>query len=112
MKITVLSENTTRGPKATPEFGLSLHIACGSQSILFDSGSSDNFSRNARVLGIDEKNIYAFGDQWNDVMMTANAAHGYGMLGSLCAVTSRFVTRLSCEEFGVADVLEREILNK
>ena len=66
----------------------------------------------ARVLGIDEENIYAFGDQWNDVMMTANAAHGYGMLGSLCAVTSRFVTRLSCEEFGVADVLEREILNK
>ena len=53
MKITVLSENTTRGPKVTPEFGLSLHIACGSQSILFDSGSSDNFARNARVLGID-----------------------------------------------------------
>lgn len=53
MKVTVLSENTTRGPKATPEFGLSLHITCGSQSILFDSGSSDNFSRNARTLGID-----------------------------------------------------------
>ena len=53
MKNTVLSENTTRGPKVTPEFGLSLHIACGSQSILFDSGSSDNFARNARVLGID-----------------------------------------------------------
>ena len=53
MKITVLSENTTRGPKVTPEFGLSLHVSCGSQSILFDSGSSDNFARNAHTLGID-----------------------------------------------------------
>lgn len=66
----------------------------------------------AKVLGVKDENIYAFGDQWNDVMMTANAAHGYGMLGSLAAKTSRFVTPLSCEDFGVADVLEREILNK
>ena len=50
MKITVLSENTTKGPKVTPEFGLSLHIQCGSQSILFDAGSSGNFARNAQVL--------------------------------------------------------------
>jgi len=53
MKITVLSENTTRGPNVTPEFGLSLHIECGGQSILFDAGSSDNFARNALTLGID-----------------------------------------------------------
>ena len=66
----------------------------------------------AKILGVSLDNIYAFGDQWNDVTMTANAAHGYGMLGSLAAKTSRFVTRLSCEEFGVADVLEKEILNK
>ena len=53
MKVTVLSENTTRGPQVTPEFGLSLHIERGSQSVLFDAGSSGNFARNARVLGID-----------------------------------------------------------
>ena len=52
MKITVLSENTTRGPQVSPEFGLSLHIACDSGSILFDSGCSDNFAGNARKLGV------------------------------------------------------------
>ena len=53
MKVTVLSENTTRGPQVTPEFGLSLHIESGGRSILFDSGCSHNFARNARVLGVD-----------------------------------------------------------
>lgn len=57
MKITVLSENTTRGPQVTPEFGLSLHIACGSHSILFDSGCSDNFAKNAHKLGIDLSSV-------------------------------------------------------
>ena len=53
MKVVVLSENTTRGPKVTPEFGLSLYIECGSTSVLFDSGSSGNFAKNAQTLGID-----------------------------------------------------------
>ncbi|MBR0404677.1 MAG: MBL fold metallo-hydrolase [Eggerthellaceae bacterium] len=53
MKIVVLSENTTRGPKVSPEFGLSLHITCGSASVLFDSGCSRNFAQNAETLGID-----------------------------------------------------------
>ncbi|MBQ2681092.1 MAG: MBL fold metallo-hydrolase [Eggerthellaceae bacterium] len=53
MKVTVLSENTTKGPKVTPEFGLSLHVECGGQSILFDAGSGGNFARNAQALGID-----------------------------------------------------------
>lgn len=53
MKITVLSENTTQRPLYKPEFGLSLHIECGSTSILFDAGMSGNFARNAEALGID-----------------------------------------------------------
>ena len=53
MKITVLSENTTKGPRVTPEFGLSMHITCSGSSALFDTGSSGNFARNARALGID-----------------------------------------------------------
>lgn len=53
MKVVVLSENTTRTPKVSPEFGLSLHITCGSASVLFDSGSSGNFAQNAEALGVD-----------------------------------------------------------
>lgn len=53
MKITVLSENTTQRPMYRPEFGLSLHVECGSTSILFDAGMSGNFARNAEALGID-----------------------------------------------------------
>ena len=53
MKVTVLSENTTKGPRVTPEFGLSMHITCSGSSALFDTGSSGNFARNARALGID-----------------------------------------------------------
>lgn len=52
MKITVLSENTTARPLYRPEFGLSLHIQCGSRSILFDAGCTGNFARNAEALGV------------------------------------------------------------
>ncbi len=57
MKIIVLSENTTKNSKVTPEFGLSLYIECGTKRILFDSGMSDNFARNAEKLGIDLSQI-------------------------------------------------------
>ena len=53
MKVTVLSENTTKGPHVMPEFGLSMHIERGKTTVLFDSGGSDNFARNAQALGID-----------------------------------------------------------
>ena len=53
MKVTVLSENTTKGPRVTPEFGLSTHVECGDTSVLFDSGCSGNFARNAGALGIE-----------------------------------------------------------
>lgn len=53
MKVTVLSENTTPSPAFSPEFGLSLHIECERGSVLFDSGCSGNFARNARALQVD-----------------------------------------------------------
>ena len=52
MKITVLIENTSN--RGLPfEHGLSLYIESGSHKILFDTGQSDLFARNAKTLGID-----------------------------------------------------------
>lgn len=64
----------------------------------------------ASVLGIDSRDIYAFGDQWNDFTMVSRAEHGYGILGTAAAEHSKFVTSFSCEEYGVADIIERNIL--
>lgn len=52
MKITVLTENTTKcGLPA--EHGLSLYIETNGNKLLFDSGQSDLFADNADRLGID-----------------------------------------------------------
>ncbi len=52
MKITVLAENTSR--RAFPcEHGLSLYIETDEKKILFDTGQSELFSKNAESLGID-----------------------------------------------------------
>lgn len=55
MKITTLVENTKPPGRRDlqAEFGLSLHIEHGDAKILFDTGASDAFSRNADSLGID-----------------------------------------------------------
>ncbi len=52
-RITVLVENTTGGRGLLAEHGLSFWIELGSHRILFDTGQSDMFSRNAQTLGID-----------------------------------------------------------
>lgn len=61
MIITTLIENTPAGPKSTlsAEHGLSLHIAFDKKMILFDTGASDAFLRNADVLGIDLSTVDA-----------------------------------------------------
>lgn len=53
MKITVLMENTALDASLCSEHGLSVHIDYEGHSILLDAGSSGNFARNARALGVD-----------------------------------------------------------
>ncbi|MGI6166670.1 MAG: HAD-IIB family hydrolase [Eubacteriales bacterium] len=68
--------------------------------------------RIARFYGIPNEDIYAFGDMWNDFLMIENAGCGYALLGSEAAQKSKAknVTRYTCKECGVADIIEREIL--
>ena len=53
MKITALSENTSRDPQIGCEHGLSLYIETGKHHILFDSGQSGLFAENAAKLGVE-----------------------------------------------------------
>ncbi len=55
MKVTVLVENTRLEDRTDldAEHGLSLHIERQGQQILFDTGASDAFRRNAERLGVD-----------------------------------------------------------
>jgi len=59
MKITALIENTRPEDKTDleEEFGLSLYMQRDGQCILFDTGASDAFSRNAEKLGVDLKDV-------------------------------------------------------
>jgi 7,8-dihydropterin-6-yl-methyl-4-(beta-D-ribofuranosyl)aminobenzene 5'-phosphate synthase len=52
MKLSVLTENIASG-YFTAEFGLSYLIEHDDETILFDTGHSDNFLRNAKRLNID-----------------------------------------------------------
>ena len=55
MKITVLTENTTKNENLIAEHGLSLFIETEKHKILFDMGQTDAFALNAEKLGIDLK---------------------------------------------------------
>lgn len=57
MEITALLENTTKRTDMQTEHGLSLYIKTGSHRILFDTGQSDLFLKNARTLGIDLSDV-------------------------------------------------------
>ena len=57
MVITVLLENVSLRETLTAEHGLSLHIEAAGHRILFDTGASDAFARNADVLGIDLRSV-------------------------------------------------------
>ncbi len=52
-KITTLVDNVVYGRGLQAEHGLSLLIETEGKSVLFDTGASDLFIRNARLLGID-----------------------------------------------------------
>lgn len=53
MIVKVLSENTTSSEKFESEHGLSLYIETGTHKVLFDTGSSDLFAKNAEKMGVD-----------------------------------------------------------
>jgi len=53
MIIKALMENTTQSPAFLTEHGLSLYIETGDTKILFDSGQSSAFAKNAEQLGVD-----------------------------------------------------------
>ncbi|QHI71237.1 MBL fold metallo-hydrolase [Aminipila terrae] len=57
MKITFLSENKTYNPGCMAEHGLSLYIEAAGKTILFDTGASDIFAKNAEFLNIDLKRV-------------------------------------------------------
>lgn len=56
-KITTLVENCVYGRKLQAEHGLSLHIETPEYRLLFDTGASDLFIRNARLLHIDLQKV-------------------------------------------------------
>lgn len=53
MKITVLAENTAASDEFLSEHGLSLYIETNNHKLLFDTGKTDLFYKNAQTLGID-----------------------------------------------------------
>lgn len=50
-KITTLAENSVYGKGLQGEHGLSLLVEAGEHKVLFDTGASDLFLRNARPVG-------------------------------------------------------------
>lgn len=57
MQLTTLIENCVERKSLLAEHGLSILIDTGQKKILFDTGQTDNFLLNARVLGIDLEDI-------------------------------------------------------
>lgn len=57
MKIYCLMENTPYKPEFAAEHGLSLYIETKNHKILFDTGQSGAFADNARLMGIDLKDV-------------------------------------------------------
>jgi 7,8-dihydropterin-6-yl-methyl-4-(beta-D-ribofuranosyl)aminobenzene 5'-phosphate synthase len=53
LTITALIENTTRSTALACEYGLSLLLTCEGRTMLFDTGASNAFLRNAEVMGVD-----------------------------------------------------------
>lgn len=57
VKFTFLSENKTDNPGCMAEHGLSIYIEAADKIILFDTGASDLFAKNAELLNTDLKKI-------------------------------------------------------
>lgn len=57
MKVVMLLENLSADDSLAAEHGLSLYIETDRHHILFDTGQSDAFARNAELLGIDLRQV-------------------------------------------------------
>lgn len=57
MTVKVLSENTTSSNMLESEHGLSLYIETESHKILFDTGASGLFAKNAEKMGVDLRKV-------------------------------------------------------
>lgn len=72
MKLTFLVDNNTCSD-LTPEWGLSVYIQYGEQTLLLDTGASDTFAKNAEMLGLPLEQV-EFG-----VLSHAHYDHSDGM---------------------------------
>ena len=63
----------------------------------------------ARRMGFAREEVICFGDSWNDITMLREAGQGYAVLGGsvIAQYDYRTTTRLSCDEGGVADIIDR-----
>ena len=57
IQITTLVENVVYVKGLQGEHGLSLLVEVGDRKVLFDTGASDLFIRNARLMGIDLREV-------------------------------------------------------
>ena len=57
IRITTLVENVVYGKGLQGEHGLSLLVEVGERKVLFDTGASDLFIRNSRLMGIDLREV-------------------------------------------------------
>lgn len=94
MRITALTENTTEY-NLPVEHGLSLYIETDKHTILFDTGQSDMFSKNAESLGVDLGKV--------DIVVLSHGHYDHG--GGLKTFLSRndkapvYMSRYAFDEF-------------
>ena len=93
MKLLTLTENTSCREDILPEHGLSLYLETGSRRLLFDTGQTDLFLRNASALGVNLRNVDAV------VLSHGHYDHGGGIPAFL-SVNDRAPVYLSTFAFG------------
>jgi len=94
MRITVLVENTRLESRKdlSAEHGLSLHVYRDDKQILFDTGATDAFSKNAEKLGVDIQQVDMV------VISHHHYDHGGGLAHFLEANQKAKIYLRQCEE--------------